>query len=53
MESSVPHHNTRIKLPTTQRDMVYDGKCSKWVPARQAGNPLGFICGGLPSFELP
>lgn len=24
MESSVPHHNTRIKLPTTQRDMVYD-----------------------------
>lgn len=24
MEGSVPQHNTRIKLPTTQRDMVYD-----------------------------
>ncbi|PIK45233.1 putative coiled-coil domain-containing protein, partial [Apostichopus japonicus] len=24
MESTVPHNNTRIKLPTTQRDMVYD-----------------------------
>ena len=26
MESSMPQHNTRIKLPTTQREGVYDGK---------------------------
>ena len=26
METGMPQHNTRIKLPTTQREGVYDGK---------------------------
>lgn len=26
IEGKLPQYNTRIKLPTTQRDMVYDGK---------------------------
>ena len=28
MEGKLPEYNTRVKLPQTQRDNVYDGKCS-------------------------